>query len=93
MRELTRQVETTQQEDLNSVQGRVGERKKGKMCPNNIVSVLELSTNPYVDLYQHSCLTVQDESQTRMLGLHKSRREVCLSRSSLFENSTSVKGL
>lgn len=51
------------------------------MCPNNIVSVLELSTNPYVDLYQHSCLTIQDKSQTKMLGLHKSKREVCLSRS------------
>lgn len=39
-RELRRQVETTQQEDLNRVQERVGERRKEKICPNNIVSVL-----------------------------------------------------
>lgn len=36
---VRRQVETTQHEDLNSVQERVGERRKGEICPNNIVSV------------------------------------------------------
>ena len=77
-RELRRQGKTTQQEDLKSMQGAGGEeqRKNVKQC---CVSSITFHWSICGFVSARTSYN-QDKSQTKRLGVNKSRREVCLSR-------------